>query len=492
MKLNDLPKLVDIIDTFDKIVDDLDEYCSENEQLELIEHIMIDLDSYLEQNIESYMSPKFKDMFNTALDGIVDDVLTENDGIDKEHYCYEQLFETLINKTKQIYFSIRPRRSHKSNALLIRQTTNHKEKLSQQLNKIAEIDKSLPEQRTEKWYQMRYNLLSASSIWKALDSDCNVNAIIYEKCKPLNTDKYKSVNVNSPFHWGQKYEPVSQMYYEFKYNAIITEYGCIPHQKYDFLGASPDGINTKRESSRYGRMLEIKNIVNRDITGIPKKEYWVQTQLQMECCDLDECDFLECRFKEYADEEDFNADGSFQQTKDGKYKGIIIQFWSDDKPYYEYAPFNATQEVYNTWHSEIMEKNKKLSWIKNIYWRLDEISCVLIERNREWFQHVLPKFQEVWNTIVKERVSGYEHRKPQKRGEKSNKSKTVNVTKINTGVCNIFLNTDDLKTVTNTDTSNSNSDTNSNKNVNEITNANPTKSIKSCKLSDIIIKINTD
>ena len=45
-------------------------------------------------------------------------------------------------------------------------------------------------------------------------------------------------------------------------------------------------------------MLEIKNIVNREINGIPKKEYWIQMQLQMEVCDLGECDFLETRFKE--------------------------------------------------------------------------------------------------------------------------------------------------------------------------------------------------
>ena len=50
-------------------------------------------------------------------------------------------------------------------------------------------------------------------------------------------------------------------------------------------------------------MLEIKNIVNREITGIPKKEYWVQMQMQMEVCAIyEECDFLETRFKEYENE----------------------------------------------------------------------------------------------------------------------------------------------------------------------------------------------
>ena len=64
------------------------------------------------------------------------------------------------------------------------------------------------------------------------------------------------------------------------YKTCIGEFGCIQHPEYPFLGASPDGINILKDNPRFGRMLEIKNIVNRDITGIPKKEYWVQMQMQ--------------------------------------------------------------------------------------------------------------------------------------------------------------------------------------------------------------------
>ena len=77
------------------------------------------------------------------------------------------------------------------------------------------------------------------------------------------------------------------------YKTKVYDYGCLPHPKYKFLAASPDGINDDPESPLFGRMLEIKNVVSRKITGIPKKEYWIQMQLQMEVCDLDECDFLE-------------------------------------------------------------------------------------------------------------------------------------------------------------------------------------------------------
>jgi hypothetical protein len=44
------------------------------------------------------------------------------------------------------------------------------------------------------------------------------------------------------------------------------------------------------------------------------------------------------------------------------------------------------------------------------YWYLDHISCVLVQRNREWFDMVVPQFISIWETIEEERVSGYSHR----------------------------------------------------------------------------------
>ena len=44
----------------------------------------------------------------------------------------------------------------------------------------------------------------------------------------------------------------------------------------------------------------------------------------MEVWCLDECDFLETRFKTYENEEEYEKDGTFTKTKDNKYKGIIL------------------------------------------------------------------------------------------------------------------------------------------------------------------------
>jgi len=280
--------------------------------------------------------------------------------------------------------------------------------------------KPQPEQRTNDWYKFRHNLLTASNAHKALSTQSAINNLICEKCQPLkqidpeNPEIVKSVNINSPLHHGQKYEPLSVMLYEKKYNTKVEDFGCIKHDNYDFIGASPDGINVDKNSPLFGRMLEIKNVVSRVITGIPKKEYWIQMQLQMEVCDLDYCDFLETKFVEYENETDYKMDT--ESTK-----GVILYFTmvGSSTPYYLYQPLELNGEESEAWiESNIENADNNLTWIKTIYWKLDTYSCILVERNRSWFEHNIGQLENVWNTIVKERVEGHEHRLPQKRTKK--------------------------------------------------------------------------
>ena len=279
------------------------------------------------------------------------------------------------------------------------------------------------EQRTTEWYEDRWNMISASSAWKALSSQSYKNSLIYEKCQPLDTNKYKSVNVDSPFHWGQKYEPLSIQIYENKYNTVVEDFGCIPHQKFKNIGASPDGINTDPSSTRYGRMVEVKNRFSESvpITGIPKEEYWIQMQLQMNVCELNECDFLETRFKEYSSYSQFKEDGNFNYTEHGKIKGIYLYFQKDEMPHYEYPELYLTEHEFEEWQTnKIIELEKKnMVWISNIYWYLDKYSCVLVFKNSLWFDEAVKEINSVWDTILKERVSGYEHRAPNKRIRKN-------------------------------------------------------------------------
>jgi putative phage-type endonuclease len=278
--------------------------------------------------------------------------------------------------------------------------------------------KPQPTQRTKEWYEFRYNLITASNAYKAFESQSMMNQLIYEKCLPLktNSDSTTMVNVNTTLHWGQKYEPLSVMIYESMYNTKVDDFGCIQHEKHFFLGASPDGINVDTNNiERFGRMLEIKNIVNREINGIPKKEYWIQMQLQMEVCDLDECDFLETKFTEYYDSTSFYSD------VDDSHKGIILYFHTKElRPFYLYKPLHLREkEEIEIWEEKMVEQYESseynMVFIKHIYWKLEKLSCVLVLRNRKWFQDHIEQLGKIWNIIEQERISGYQHRAPNKR-----------------------------------------------------------------------------
>lgn len=424
--LTSLPQLQNIIDEFDKEIhnfetDSLDHvdilnHYSENDIHDMVEHIMEDLDNNIQNNMNIYVSEYYDKEFHDLLENTILNHFYILENLDIELIHKDVLIDELKERIYNMYSIYNPHRSHKNNLILIQQTESFKKYIDTRINSLNTINKTLPEQRSEEWYKMRYNLLSASSIYKAIGTQASQNSLIFGKCKPLEIIS-NSNNINTPFHWGQKYEPIAQMYYEHIYDAEIAEYGCIPHPKYDFLGASPDGINVKRSSNRYGRMLEIKNVVSRQLTGIPKKEYWIQTQLQMEVCNLDECDFLECDFVEYNNETDFLNDGEFNMNDDGCYKGVILQFCKDyDTPFYVYMPFNMDQSDFIHWKEQQIN-NSEHRFITTIYWKLNEVSCVLIERNKNWFNSVVNDFKKIWDTILHERQHGYEHRKPKSRNK---------------------------------------------------------------------------
>lgn len=279
-------------------------------------------------------------------------------------------------------------------------------------NDINHIDSTIkylskkiqPAQKSPQWYKLRNNIISASSIWKLFKSETTKKNFIKEK---VNSSFNKYNNIHSPsIDWGNKYEPVSIMIYQNKYNTVIGEYGCILHDNLNFLGASPDGINIKKDSPLFGRMLEIKNVYNRFINGIPKEEYWIQMQIQMETCNLDLCDFLETRFIEYT-ENDFYKDTIHY------YKGVILHFSKKidnnrfdindvNVPYYEYYPVDKCLD-YQDINNWINEKKKSMEdthiLYTTLYWYLDELSCVLVKRNTRWFQSVIPIIKESWKDI---------------------------------------------------------------------------------------------
>jgi putative phage-type endonuclease len=407
------------IDLPAEYLSNLFEQFGEEDMFLVLEDMLRHLDAYVCDNPLAFSAPDFHDTVHDVLHEYFEGlhVFETSANLDMEA-------DALCRFCESIYFRyMNPARE--CGSTFIRKPPN-----------VAVIDAKLarirakpqPDQRTPEWYRFRHNLLTASNAWKAFESQACRNQLIYEKCKPLKVYEEKEyVNTASPMHWGQKYEPVSRMIYEHLYNTRVDDFGCLQHDAHAFLGASPDGINADPASQRYGRMLEIKNIVNRDITGIPKKEYWIQMQLQMETADLNECDFLETQFaedeggnNEGGNNEGGNNEGGNNEggNNDGEANalmtGAILYFMKDGRPHYEYAPIGSESEA---WFSDAMERNRAYTWMKTIRWRLEKMSCVLVLRNRTWFQHAIQVLDDMWQTIVKERNNpqGCEHRAPKRR-----------------------------------------------------------------------------
>ena len=403
---------------------------NDDDMLDIEIDIFDNIEEYLHNEIISISSPQFyeeliEDITNVFHEYWVDCEMCDDDDYDEVANIVENLLDVYLD------FSEIPRRSFPYECILEKANKNFDE-VSRQIDVLKQLPQ--PKQKTKEWYEFRYNLITASNIWKALSSESQRNSLIYEKCNPFDAFKSNNSmsNTESAFHWGIKYEPLTVMIYEHMYQTKIDDFGCIQHNEYDFIGASPDGINIDPSNNeRFGRMLEIKNIVNREITGIPKEEYWVQTQVQMETCDLNECDFVETRFKEYTSEEEFYLD------IEREYKGLILYFVVNttnmsthnisenltnvNAPVYKYMPVDVScdKETIETWIQSEKMNNPELTLFKRNYWYLDEFSCVLIQRNKYWFEAALPLMRDTWTTILKERVDGYQHRAAKKRIIKS-------------------------------------------------------------------------
>lgn len=305
-------------------------------------------------------------------------------------------------------------------------------KMARQFDVLRAI--KLPEQRTAGWYEMRASKITAS------DGGCVLGLNKYEPqynfiLKKMDVIPFKS---NSACYHGKKYEDIATFIYEYRMNVSTDEFGLIGHPVHNFLGASPDRIcnhykyDRKHKSKYVGRMIEIKCPVSRkiqvdsdDISEVCPIYYWVQVQLQLECCDLEDCDFWQCEIREYDSRDEFIMDTDpvepFRSLETKQEKGCLIQLipkigLEDEDNYldivYEQAKFiyppriNMTPYELDIWlantlsslHSD--DKYEDYVLDKVIYWKLIKSKNILIKRDREWFRKNLPNLKKVWNYVL--------------------------------------------------------------------------------------------
>ena len=153
--------------------------------------------------------------------------------------------------------------------------------------------------------------------------------------------------------------------------------------------------------------------------------YWCQVQLQLECCNLDECDFIQCNIEEYKGREewldDTNDQCDYKSQKYGLERGLVLEMlplvlnetdFIDckikdqtiyDKATHIYPPkIDMTIKELDSWilnQIALMENNNGLRLHRIIYWRLIEKNCTLIKRDIEWFKLNLDNLKTMWGYV---------------------------------------------------------------------------------------------
>jgi putative phage-type endonuclease len=349
-------------------------------------------------------------MFNEVAYNII-----ENEQLD-ESISEDEFTDSLHNIDIEYYHHLNKMESFYKEC--IQEIHNAKKIMAPTRVKILQ-QKIQPEQRSQEWYDMRYNMLTASDVGAILGmSKYNNKTKILRK--KLGLSKFSG---NKFTRHGTCYEPIATSIYENRFNTDVIEFGLIQHETIPFIGASPDGITP------FGIMIEIKCPMTRKINGNVKDPstlmYWAQIQQQLEVCDLDECHFWECKIEEYDNLQEYLDDKfvpkniqsmniiPFQnrplnyiklppcrRSSNGQEKGIVIKAkkYNDDDDVYLYPPFNDTTEKQLQWVET--QKSSAYQYFNIYYWKITLTSNCIVKRDKKWFQESIPKLQEFWQEVL--------------------------------------------------------------------------------------------
>lgn len=293
-----------------------------------------------------------------------------------------------------------------------------------------------PEQRSKAWFDMRKNCISASDGGVVMEENKNECPFFFIMKKLID---FPFKGGKACYH-GTKYEEIATMIYSYRMNVHVEEFGLVLHPKYSFLGASPDGIvgkyklDGKHLTQYVGRMLEIKCPATRVIKKEGKEKgdivppyYWVQVQQQLECCDLEYCDFWQCTIKEYENRDDFIEDTDHKEPFRSKWskfeKGCVIQLLpfknavSKSDPKYDQTVYDCAKFIYppkiemspyecDVWIAETLTDMQTDPKYKDYYfdcvkyWKLTDSFNYTVKRDKKWFKNSLEKYRQTWEMIL--------------------------------------------------------------------------------------------
>ena len=255
------------------------------------------------------------------------------------------------------------------------------------------------DQRTDAWHLKRGEMLTASEIYKACKdaSPALKHEIVMSKLVPR--PRTPAGTGPKALLWGTRFEPIAKTIYTtyFQGGIEIVDTTCVPHPVHSFLGASPDGIIITKDKNdfRYGKLVEFKCPISRefsDTTPIPET-YYHQMQLQLECTGMQECEYIEVKFKEvnYSEWVDSTA----------QYKSFFLVFEDGEVVYKD---IEDRRDV-PTWRKEVIDDRDDRDFTIT-YWYFSNMRTSLVLRDPQWLSSNIESFQAVWNTISEHRKNG--------------------------------------------------------------------------------------
>jgi len=242
------------------------------------------------------------------------------------------------------------------------------------------------QQRTEAWYTARDKMITASEVSDAWGTPAARRTLMLRKLEPR---KEGGQGTCMALIWGTRMEPVAKSIFEEETQCKVIDVSCVQHRKYGFLGASPDGIvipTVPGDEFRRGRLVEFKCPYSRAETpGIPAS-YMHQMQMQMECTGIDECEYVEFRFKQVTQ--------SVWAEHTGR-KGMIAVV--DDSGEVHYKPDSADPKE---WRRTLPED------CQFVYWVLMSQKKEFVPKDMAWLPSHLPDLQKTWDEICEHRKNG--------------------------------------------------------------------------------------
>ena len=245
------------------------------------------------------------------------------------------------------------------------------------------------DQRTDAWHTQRGTMITASEVSKVWTSAASRLELLEKKLEPPTKSENNPFNAIPALIWGTRFEPVAKKIYEDTTGCDIVDVGCCQHPIHKFLGASPDGLIIPRyadaDPHRYGRLVEFKCPMSRARKDEIPSYYVHQMQMQMECTGIDECEYVEFRFKQV---------NFTEWDKATDMKGI---FAVDPDGKVEYMPEKA---IAHDWMSGLTEDHQY------IYWVLTDIKKDFVPKDLAWLSTHLPDLRAFWDDVERHRAEG--------------------------------------------------------------------------------------